>query len=201
MIRQAAPVRTAVFLRAALGAVLVAALATGCADTPATPATPAAPTGQPAPDQARRTADVTYAQMLTPHVAQGVELTEMVPGRAADPALAQLATSMNYTDVEEQGQLAGQLHLWGAPVPGEDGTPAARMPGMADEATLQGLRGLSGPAFDRAWLAVMITHHQGGIDMSDDYLARGTDQALATVAQTQIEVGGRQVDQMRALLR
>ena len=178
--------------RAAAGFVLTAALAAGCAN---------APTISPAPSASasdRHAADVAYAQMMMPHAVQGVDLTEMVPGRAASPDLAQLAQSMNYVDVEEQGQLAGQLHLWRAPVPGENGVALGQMPGMADQAILDRLRGMSGPAFDRSWLAVMIAHHQGGVDMSRDYLARG-GQALAGIAQAQIEVGTQQISQMRAL--
>ncbi len=57
---------------------------------------------------------------------------------------------------------------------------------------------MSGSAFDRAWLVVMIAHHQGGVDMSRSYLTRGAGQAFAAVAQTQVEVGGHQIDQMRA---
>ena len=180
-------------LHAAVLLVLIAALATGCANTAMT-------AGGVAPQVANQhAADVAYAQMMMPHVVQGVELTEMVPGRAADPSLVQLVQSMNYTDVEEQGQLAGQLHLWQAPVPGEDGVPLATMPGMADAATLDRLRGMSGPRFDRAWLAVMIAHHQGGVDMSHDYLDTGADQALATVAETQVQVSSEQIGQMRTL--
>ncbi|MDT7744474.1 MAG: hypothetical protein QOE59_3552 [Actinomycetota bacterium] len=171
---------------------IAAATPTACADAPV--AAPAAPTAP-----AQHAADVAYAQMMTPHVGQGVELTDLVPGRAADPALSQLAQSMNHADVEEQGQLAGQLHLWQAPVPGEAGVPLTRMPGMADQATLERLRAMSGPAFDRAWLAAMIAHHQGGVDMSRDYLALGSGQALTGVAQAQEQVGTTQIGQMRAL--
>ena len=179
--------------RAAVGVALVAAVAAGCANAPASAGPPSAP---PTADQH---AAVAYAQMMMPHVVQGVELTEMMPGRVANPALARLAFSMNYVDVEEQGQLAGQLHLWGAPVPGEDGVPLATMPGMADRATLDRLRSMSGPAFDQAWLDVMITHHQGGVDMSRSYLTQNAGQALSGVAQNQVQVGTRQIGQMRAL--
>ncbi len=185
-------------LRAASAVLVTMALAAGCANAPAPPA-PGPATGIAAPGAGQQGADVAYAQMMMPHLVQGVELTEMVPGRVADPAVAQLVQSMNYTDVEEQGQLAGQLHLWQAAVPGENGVPLGRMPGMADPATLDRLRGMSGPAFDQAWLAVMIAHHQGGVDMSRDYLARGADQGLGALAQTQVQVGGSQIAQMRTL--
>lgn len=147
----------------------------------------------------RHAADVEYAQMMLPHVTQGVELTAMVPTRAADPGLARLVQLMDNADVEEQGQLVGRLHAWGAPVPGENGVPMTLMAGMADGATLTRLRGLSGPAFDQAWLAVMVTHHQGGVDMSREYLDQGVGQSLTGVAQTQVEIGERQIGQMRAL--
>ena len=105
---------------------------------------------------------------------------------------------MNYVDVEEQGQLAGQLHLWRAAVPGENGVPLGQMPGMADQAGIDRLQGMSGPVFDRAWLVVMIAHHQGGVEMSRAYLAHG-GQAMAGVAQAQVEIGTAQIGQMRAL--
>jgi uncharacterized protein (DUF305 family) len=186
--------------RAVAALVLTTALASACADTPAAQAPPA-----PTATDAGHAADVAYAQSMVPHVAQGTELAEMVPGRTANPALAQLALTMDNADVEESGQLVGQLHLWRAPVPGEissDDGPGAgmsMMPGMADAATLDRLRGLSGAAFDQAWLTVMIAHHQGGVDVSRDYLARGGTPALAGLAQTQVQVGSAQIDRMRAL--
>ncbi|MEJ2889405.1 DUF305 domain-containing protein [Actinomycetospora aeridis] len=151
-----------------LAAVLLAALVAvaGCAD-------------EPAPDPAA--VDGAFVAAMVPHHEQALELTAMVGGRDASPALQAMALRIDRAQVEEVGQMQGLVLARG--LPGADHAMHRSMPGMADPATLDALRSLRGPAFERLWLDTMIRHHEGAVAMARDYLTAGTDDTLRRFAQ------------------
>jgi uncharacterized protein (DUF305 family) len=110
---------------------------------------------------------------MVPHHEQALELTAMVGGRDASPALEALALRIDREQVEEIGQLQGLALARRLPP-----VPMPAMSGMATPDTLVALRDLRGPAFDRLWLDTMIRHHEGALTMARDYLAAGTDDTL-----------------------
>lgn len=174
---------------------LAVAVLTGCAGAPAAP--PA-----PAPDAAYLDAaylDAAYLDAMVPHHAQALELAALVPGRDASPAVAALATRIDRDQVEEIGQLEGLRRSRGWPAAAEvhahgmDG-----MDGMADPATLEQLRALRGPAFDRLWLATMTRHHEGAIAMAREHLATGTDETLRRFSRVLVATQSAEIDAMRA---
>ncbi|WP_433803156.1 DUF305 domain-containing protein [Actinomycetospora sp. CA-084318] len=167
-------------LRALL--VLVALLTAGCAAAPAAPA-PAAGTSP----------DVEFAAMMIPHHQQALELSALVAGRTTDPTVSDLAFRIDREQVEEIGQMQGFLNLRGgaAPMPMQHD-----MPGMADAATLQGLRSTSGADFDRRWLQTMIAHHEGAIAMARAYPGG----ALTEFARTLTLSQQAEIDRMRTAL-
>lgn len=80
---------------------------------------------------------------------------------------------------------------------------AQAMPGMAHP-TSNGsavLQGLSGPAFDRAFLSMMTPHHQAAVAMSRALLARSHDAGVRRWAQGIIAAQEREIAEMTALLR
>lgn len=159
-------------------------LTAGCAAAPAAPTAPA-----PAAD------DSGYASMMIPHHEQALELSALVAGRTTDPTVSDLAFRIDREQVEEIGQMQGFLNLRGAPAP----APMGAMAGMADAATLDRLRGSSGPAFDRLWLQTMVAHHEGALTMSREYLA-GPTGALTEFARTVIRSQQLEIDRMRTAL-
>lgn len=166
-------------LRALL--VLMVVLTAGCA---AAPAAPPPAVGNP---------DVDFATMMIPHHEQALELSALVAGRTTDPTVRDLAFRIDRDQVEEIGQLQGFLALRG-------GAPAAPMhhgmPGMADAATLQGLRTTTGADFDRRWLRTMIAHHEGAIAMARAYPGG----ALTEFARTMTLTQQAEIDRMRSAL-
>ncbi|WP_433782266.1 DUF305 domain-containing protein [Actinomycetospora sp. CA-101289] len=154
----------------------------GCAD-----AIPPPPV--PSPDAA-------YLGAMVPHHAQALELAALVPGRGASPAVAGLATRIDRDQVEEIGQLEGLRRSRGWPA--GDGAHAHGMDGMADAATLEQLRALRGPAFDRLWLATMTRHHEGAIAMAREHLATGADETLRRFSQALVGTQTGEIDAMRA---
>jgi uncharacterized protein (DUF305 family) len=164
--------------------VLVLLVATGCADAPVT---------APPPDP-----DAVFVGAMVPHHEQALELTAMVGGRDASPALEAIALRIDRDQVEEIGQLQGLAlarHLRAAHADGMDGTDG--MDGMASPETLDRLRGLRGPAFDRLWLDTMIRHHEGALAMARDYLAAGTDDTLRRYGEVLIGSQSAEITTMR----
>ncbi|MDL2343852.1 DUF305 domain-containing protein (plasmid) [Deinococcus sp. VB343] len=66
---------------------------------------------------------------------------------------------------------------------------------------LEDLRRLSGPAFDRAFLSMMIPHHQSAIEMSRAALPRLRDPLVAGWAQSIIDDQQKEIVEMQAELR
>ncbi|NMO92886.1 DUF305 domain-containing protein [Actinomycetospora sp. TBRC 11914] len=173
-----------------IGAVLVVVLG-GCADTPP----PAAP-----PDVAA--VDTDYARTMVGHHEQALALAALVPGRSSSPDVADLAFRIDRAQVEEVGQLQGFLRARGAPA--DPGPAMAVMDGMAATATLDRLRTLFGPAFDRLWLQTMTTHHEGALAMARRHLAAtggaASASALAEFSRTLLVAQQAEIDRMRGLL-
>jgi len=172
----------AVVTAAALGAVLLIVLAlTG--DPPAEPA--GARVVQPgAPGQSGRTlspedlaslfapphnaADTLFVQRMIPHHAQALEMTALVRGRSASPDLPLLAQRIETSQRDEIALMERWLRERGEPIP----TPHAGhpghdtlMPGMLNDTQLAQLERARGAEFDRLFLELMISHHEGALTM------------------------------------
>jgi uncharacterized protein (DUF305 family) len=121
-------------------------------------------------------ADVLFVTQMIPHHAQALQMTALVPGRAEAPEIAVLARRIEQTQTEEIVQLERWLtdrdlsrpapH---ASHPGHD----ALMPGMLNDEQLAQLEAARGGAFDRLFLELMISHHQGAVTMASTLYANG----------------------------
>jgi uncharacterized protein (DUF305 family) len=141
-----------------------------------------------------------FARDMMIHHDQAVAMALLIRDRTADPAVKTLATDILLTQENQIGQMLGWLNVWGLPATSAEppmawmGHPVSgRMPGMATPEELAHLEHLSGNAADTEFLRLMIRHHQGGIPMAEEAIARsGNDQvrALATaiVAAQQSEI-------------
>ncbi len=133
--------------------------------------------------------DVGFAQDMSVHHRQAVEMSSWERDHTLDPELAQLATDMEKTQNNQVGQMQGWLSLWDeSALPlgghmawmadavgggtathshtGADATGAvATMPGMATQADLTALRAVTGPDLDLQFLQLMLRHHEGGAEM------------------------------------
>lgn len=129
--------------------------------------------------------DVGFAQDMSVHHRQAVEMASWERDHTLDPELAQLATDMEKTQNNQVGQMQGWLTLWNeaalplgghmawmADAPGahahsmaDAGGAVAAMPGMATQADLASLRAATGPALDVRFLQLMLRHHVGGAEM------------------------------------
>jgi len=135
--------------------------------------------------------DVGFAQDMSEHHQQAVQMASWERDHTTDPALKQLAFDIETTQLQQIGQMQGWLALWGAPTDPPGGKHMAwmassdhahmagsaggvdTMPGMASSDQLRALRAATGPQLDVLFLQLMLRHHQGGVAM----LQYGTDHA------------------------
>jgi uncharacterized protein (DUF305 family) len=126
-------------------------------------------------------ADVAFAEMMIPHHEQAVEMVALVPHRAADPRIKQLATQIQVGQPPEITLLTGFLTSWGKPVPSPHGHD---MPGMMSDQAMERLKAATGGDFDRMFAQMMIDHHNGAIQMARDEQAKGANAEARALAET-----------------
>jgi uncharacterized protein (DUF305 family) len=136
--------------------------------------------------------DVGFAQDMSEHHQQAVEMASWERDHTTDPTLKQLAFDIETTQLQQIGQMQGWLALWGAATDSPGGKHMAwmtsdshthgtassssgvdTMPGMATSDQLRALRAASGQQLDVLFLQLMLRHHEGGVTM----LQYGADHA------------------------
>ncbi|WP_459546513.1 DUF305 domain-containing protein [Nocardia sp. X0981] len=193
--------------RTAVAVLASAVVLTGCGDDPGTheghpAATVSAGPVSPAPAAAHNEADIRFAQEMIPHHRQAVQMAELAPSRAADPAVIDLAARIEQAQDPEIATMTGWLQGWGAPVPEEAGhAHHGDMPGMMTAEQMTRLADARGAEFDRMWLTMMVAHHEGAVQMARTELAEGTDPAARALAQQIIDSQQGEIQQMNALLQ
>ncbi len=68
---------------------------------------------------------------------------------------------------------------------------------MTMDDMVHGLEGLEGDAFDKAFLDMMIPHHQGAIDMAELVLQHAKHEELKDLARAIISAQQTEIDMMR----
>ncbi|MEU4800376.1 DUF305 domain-containing protein [Streptomyces sp. NPDC023327] len=159
--------------------------------------------GRRADDDTPNAADFTYTQMMITHHGQALTMTRLVPRRAASGQVKRLASRIAAAQRPEIGAMKRWLKSHGGPrghAGHGQGHDHAAMPGMATDAQLARLRAAKGKAFDRLFLKLMITHHDGAVTMATEVLSEGNnvqveEMANEVVAQQTSEIGRmRQLD-------
>lgn len=187
---------------AAVGLALTATLvACGGGDAPTTPSSATAGSSGDASVSDHNAADVMFAQMMIPHHQQAVEMAELAPGRAANPAVRTLAQQIGTAQAPEIETMTGWLGSWGEPtaMPGGGGH-GTEDTGMMSENDMAALRGASGPDFDRMFLEMMIRHHGGAIEMARAEQRDGRFPDAVALAGTIESTQTTEVETMKGLL-
>ncbi|MGV0094925.1 DUF305 domain-containing protein [Streptomyces californicus] len=144
-------------------------------------------------------ADFRYARMMIQHHAQALVMTGLVPDRASADAVKRLAERISAGQKPEIGAMEGWLKKnYGGRR--EQHHDHGGMPGMATEAQLKKLRAAEGGAFDRLFLELMVTHHQGAITMATEALTEGNDVFVEEMASDVVAQQTVEIDRMRGLL-
>ena len=118
--------------------------------------------------------DVKFMQDMIPHHNQAVQMAALVADRTNWPELLDVAGRIDASQVDEIEFMQQWLGERGEPVPDPTAHGAMHtsheMAGMASPKDMGRLAQLEGTAFDRLFLELMITHHEGAVTMVEELL-------------------------------
>ncbi len=208
--RSTRPGRGAIVVTALVTAVVVgvAAYSLGRMSTP----------GRAAPSNTG--AEAGFARDMQVHHIQGVEMAMIIRDRTEGEDVRLLAYDIATTQGHQAGQLYGWLGEWqlrqaGSEPPmtwmmrlgrsGEAGDQAAHtmgalMPGMATRAQMVELSAASGVEAERLFLSLMITHHQGALEMAEAVRERTDHPGVLTFADAVLVSQASEIDLMTRML-
>lgn len=195
------------------GSALALSACTTAADEPVTGTafvTPAPPGGSssvdgggasPAPQgQDATAADVAFIEAMVVHHEQAVELAGLATARAADAELADLASRMRVTQAAEAASMRSWLERRRTrDAASADHDHGVTMRGEISRSTLDRAAELDGPAFDELFLAAMVPHHAGAVEMAEARLAEAGDPAVARWARAIATAQALEIDRMLEL--
>ncbi|MFE9821943.1 DUF305 domain-containing protein [Streptomyces sp. NPDC005791] len=150
--------------------------------------------GAPVAAPAESSADVGFAQDMSVHHQQAVEMSFIVRDRTDDEDVRRLAYDIINTQANQRGMMLGWLESWDRPKSadrppmewmGHPATPSdgSLMPGMATDTQLDELRAAEGRDAEVLFLRLMTVHHRAGADMARAAAdAAGTDEIRSLAA-------------------
>lgn len=149
-------------------------------------------------DDTPNAADLAYARMMIAHHTQALRMTELAPDRARSGSVRRIAERIAAAQGPEIATMKSWLKEHGG-AGASAGHDHADMPGMATKAQLEELRAADGTAFDRLFLRLMITHHDGAITMATDVKAQGNNILIEEMADDVIAQQTSEISRMRAM--
>ena len=169
--------------RACLGVILFGLASVGIAqDVPIVqPGAPGDPVRELSAEEAIEIAvtryspdDITFMQDMIPHHNQAVQMAELVGDRTNRQELVDVAGRIDVSQVDEIEFMQQWLRQRGVQAPDPTAHDAMhtshKMAGMASPEQMADLAQVEGTAFDRMFLELMITHHEGAVKMVEELL-------------------------------
>jgi uncharacterized protein (DUF305 family) len=156
------------------------------------------PTGKPAHGK-HNAADVTFAANLVTHHAQGIEMANILLAKSyIDPAVRSLASRIQSDQAPQIERLRSWLTGWHRPVPAPNGSPTGStgdpvgrvppsLPGMMSADDMAALRRLDGVEGAQLFLAMIVNHELGAIQLAAEELIHGSSGEAKQLAQTIID--------------
>ena len=118
--------------------------------------------------------DVRFMQDMIPHHNQAVQMAELVEDRTNRPEVVDAAGRITLSQQDEMEFMEQWLSDRGEQVPDPTDHDAMhtshRMAGMATPEQMTELAASEGTDFDRMFLQLMITHHEGAVTMVEELL-------------------------------
>jgi len=156
--------------------------------------------------------DVAFMQMMIPHHAQALEMSQLAAKHADDKQVRSLGDRIRGAQAPEIQAMSAWLEErdMEVPRPGEDPRKFDHsqhghnaMMGMMTQSQMSQLASARGHGFDRLFLRGMIRHHAGAVDMAEDAAQDGMDllvgEMTADVSASQSAEIGRMQDLLAQL--
>ncbi|MBT2565356.1 DUF305 domain-containing protein [Arthrobacter sp. ISL-85] len=145
-------------------------------------------------------ADVMFAQMMIPHHAQAVEISDIILAKPDMPAeVTALATKIKAAQAPEIRQMTGWLTGWNVPTM-MSGHSGHGMEGMVDDAGIDKLKSAMGAEAARLFLEQMTGHHEGAIDMAQQEISAGKFPDAVRLGHDIVDAQQAEISQMKQLL-
>ena len=148
-------------------------------------------------------ADVQFMQGMIAHHAQAIYMSRMAAAHKANPRVLRLAIKIDQSQVAEIRIMQDWLRNKGQTAPDTSSWRTMTMPGMLTAEQLKQLDGATGVGFDRAFLDLMIQHHEGALKMVQDLFASpraGQEVDVGVFASDVVTVQTAEIGIMRQLL-
>lgn len=135
--------------------------------------------------EAKNPADVMFVVMMIPHHEQAVEMSDLLLAKSGvDADVRELAEQIKAAQQPEIDQMKGWLTDRGVDESQSSTMDhSGHMDGMLSKEELEALRKADGPAGQKLFLAGMIEHHEGAIDMANNVLGVGKDPEVKKLAE------------------
>lgn len=162
--------------------------------------------------------DVRFASGMIQHHAQALAMIDLTVDRDLDPAFMVVVEAMRMAPGPEIESMTDWLTLWGEPIPatvrdhvnaqeGEHDTEGmttdetgADVLGMMSDDEMSGLEAASDAEFQDMFLAMMIEHHEGAIEIAQTELEDGQFEPAISLAEEIATTQAAEIDTMQALL-
>jgi uncharacterized protein (DUF305 family) len=148
-------------------------------------------------------ADVQFMQGMIAHHAQAIRMSVLAATRSGDARLIRFAQKIDQSQTSEIQLMGDWLADRQQVVPDSTTWAQTTMPGMLTATELAELATLTGKAFDRRFLELMIRHHEGAIAMVADLFATpraGQDVDVNVFANEVEQVQSAEIALMRQML-
>jgi uncharacterized protein (DUF305 family) len=117
------------------------------------------------------TADVEFMQGMIAHHGQAIYMSRMAAAHGASERLVKFADKIDQSQVAEIRLMQNWLLANNQFAPDTSAWRTMQMPGMLTADQLKELDAAKGVAFDRAFLIMMMQHHNGALKMVADLFA------------------------------
>lgn len=164
-------------------------------------------------------ADVTFATDMIQHHAQALSMVDLTLDRPLDPEVQALAEDIRAAQAPEIETMADWLTQWGEEVPetmrdhvnsGHDTGDMSdtmdemddgdEMPGMMTADDMDALENASDAEFQDMWLKMMVTHHEGAVEMAETEQDNGQFKDAVDLAGQIVDAQTEEIDTMKDLL-
>ena len=141
--------------------------------------------------------DVMFAQMMIPHHQQAVDMGTLAETRAKDAEVKALAAQIKSEQAPEIAQMKSWLEIANA---GMDMGHDMGMEGMLSQEDFAALESATDTEFDRLFVAGMIAHHEGAVDMAKMVLNSSNVEAKS-LGEAIVESQTKQIEELKSILK
>ena len=140
--------------------------------------------------------EIMFAQMMIPHHEQAVSMSETALKKSKNPEILKLSKQIKSLQSTEISQLSYWLKATDSSMTMDHDM---KMSGMLTTKELGSLKRLSGKAFDRTFLQLMIKHHKGAIEMLG-LISDSSNAEAAALAKAIKSAQSKEITSMKQLL-